>query len=196
MKMGAENRPELILASVLIIVVLVLIGRWVVSWKASSPPAVPAPVPPVVSADAGATAGHTGSRVKKKAGTFPSLDPRLTYSLLILGKDTEYVGTGRNIFRPLPIKIPRIAEPPVPDPPPLPLPQSPSLPSFHLRFFGFANSVGGTKRIFLLKDDDVFIACEGDIIDYRYKIVRVTPMSAEIEDVMNNNQQKILLTRE
>jgi hypothetical protein len=94
------------------------------------------------------------------------------------------------------MKVPRIVTPPLPNPTPLPLPPLPSLTSFHLRFFGFANKVGGTKRIFLLKDNDIFIASEGDSIDRRYKILRITPMSAEIEDVLNSNHQKILLTRE
>jgi hypothetical protein len=40
----------------------------------------------------------------------------------------------------------------------------------------------------------VFIAAEGAIIDRRYKVLRISPMSVEIEDVLNNNRQQIPLT--
>ena len=55
--------------------------------------------------------------------------------------------------------------------------------------------MGGVKRIFLSKDEDVFIAGEGDIVDRRYRIVRVSGDAVEVEDVLNNHRQMIFLTR-
>ena len=54
---------------------------------------------------------------------------------------------------------------------------------------------GEPKKIFLSQGEDVFIATEGDIIDRRYKVLRIYPMSVEIEDVLNNNRQQIPLTQ-
>jgi hypothetical protein len=64
-----------------------------------------------------------------------------------------------------------------------------------LKFFGFANKPGETKKVFLSQGEDVFIAGEGDIIDRRYKILRITPVSVEVEDVLTNNRQSIPLTQ-
>jgi len=52
-----------------------------------------------------------------------------------------------------------------------------------LKFYGFSSNAN-SRRIFLLKGDDLFIAQEGDTIDRRYRIVRVTRDSVEIEDVL------------
>jgi hypothetical protein len=41
----------------------------------------------------------------------------------------------------------------------------------------------------------VFIAKEGEIVDRRYKIVRISPNAVEILDVLSNNRQSIPLTQ-
>jgi len=63
-----------------------------------------------------------------------------------------------------------------------------------LKFFGFANKPGEPRKIFLSQGEDVFIAGEGEIVNRRYKVVRISPNSVEIEDVLNNNKQTIPLT--
>ena len=69
----------------------------------------------------------------------------------------------------------------------------PPPPPINLKFFGFANKPGEAKKIFLSQGEDVFIAGEGDIVDRRYKILHITPVSVEVEDVLNNNRQSIPL---
>ncbi len=71
----------------------------------------------------------------------------------------------------------------------------PPPPPINLKFFGFANKPGEAKKIFLSQGEDVFIAGEGDIVDRRYKILHITPVSVEVEDVLNNNRQSIPLTQ-
>jgi hypothetical protein len=137
----------------------------------------------------GAGAGRRGS-----VSTEPSLDPTLRYDWLKSSEDTKYQGAGRNIFR-AEIDIPKpvvpvhvAAAPVVPQGPPPP-------PPINLKFFGFANKPGEPKKIFLSQGEDVFIAGEGDIIDRRYRILHITPVSVEVEDVLNNNRQSIPLTQ-
>jgi hypothetical protein len=48
--------------------------------------------------------------------------------------------------------------------------------------------------VFLSKGDDIFIAKEGQIIDRRYKIIKIGPNSIEVEDVLTNNRQTLPLT--
>ncbi len=87
--------------------------------------------------------------------------------------------TGPNDARPFPI-------PAVAPPPPIPL-----------KFFGFANRPGEPKKVFLIKGEDTFIAGEGEIVDRRYKLVKISPTSVEIQDLVGSGPpQSIPLTQE
>jgi hypothetical protein len=86
-------------------------------------------------------------------------------------------------------------EPPRP-PPPHAEPKAPPIP---LKFYGFVNRTkAGDKRAFFLDGDDIVIASEGDIINKRYKIVRIGVNSAVVEDTQfkTNNQQTLPLVAE
>ncbi len=124
-----------------------------------------------------------------------SLDPTLRTDLLHTSEDTKYEGRGRNIFlaqaEPLPeVKTPVINKNPEPivNTPPAP-------PPINLKFIGFASKPGQPKQIFLMQNEDVFVAKEGEIVNRRYKVVKINPGNVEIEDVLNNNRQSIPLTQ-
>jgi len=199
-KLGAENRTKLILAAVLLVVAVALGARFVGSLGGGSSSAA-APVATSVAGSAPDTlAPPSKAKVHgsaKKPANVRSLDPTLRFDLLKASEETKYEGAGRNIFRVF-VDIPKIVQPPVPDrkvadntPPPPPPP-----PPINLKFYGFAISKPGeAKRIFLSQGEDVFIAKEGDIVDRRYKVVRIGPNSVEILDVLSNNRQSIPLTQ-
>lgn len=191
MQLGTENRNKTIAAICLMVLALVFV---VVRFSPSSPAAAKSPAPAAVP--------RPGTRriVASKAGASKivslsaarSLDPTLRYDWLKLSEDTKYGGAGRNIFR-AQIEIPK---PVVPVRQPDPVPQGPPPPPpINLKFFGFASKPGEPKKIFLSQGEDVFIAGEGDIIDRRYRILHITPVSVEVEDVLNNNRQSIPLTQ-
>ena len=49
---------------------------------------------------------------------------------------------------------------------------------------------------FGLFGEDVFVAGEGEIVDRRYKVIRISPNSVEIQDVVNSGPpQNIPLTQ-
>ena len=76
---------------------------------------------------------------------------------------------------------------------PAPAPAAPPIP---LKFFGFASKVGEPKKIFLEQGEDVWIAGEGEIVDRRYKVVRISNNAVEIQDVVNSGPpQTIQLTQ-
>jgi hypothetical protein len=197
MQLGTEDRKKTIAAVALAVLALVLVAmRFIPGSPASAKAPTPAVVPEVASrpvAPARTTSTRAGAK-KKALSTAPrSLDPTLRYDWLKASEDTKYSGTGRNIFRaeveiPKPIvsvmKKPVVQVPQGPPPPP----------PINLKFFGFANKPGEAKKIFLSQGEDVFIAGEGDIIDRRYRILHITPVSVEVEDVLNNNRQSIPLT--
>src|SRR5262249_44021564 len=121
----------------------------------------------------------------------------LRYDWLRASEDTKYEGKGRNIFSaqapiPEPVEPAQTDKPDVEEagPPPPPPP-----PPINLKFFGFASKPGESKKVFLSQGEDVFIASEGETVNRRYKVVRISPTSVEIEDQMNNNHQNIPLTQ-
>jgi hypothetical protein len=198
MKIGSEERNKLIIAIVLMVLAVLSVGYLVTKLSGSPSSATSAVVPaPAAAAPARKTAARSRTS-NKKVAPVRSLDPSLRYDWLKVSEDTKYSGTGRNIFRaqadiPAPIARPN-TDKPKDTGPPQPLPPPPP-PPINLKFFGFASKPGELKKVFLKQDEDVFIAHEGDIVDRRYKLVRISPMAVEIEDVLNNNRQSIPLTQ-
>ena len=195
MKLGAENRNKAIAAAVLGAIATVLVIRMFVGG------AVPAPAPSAAASQpppARTRAARGGS-----AASISPLDPRLRLDLLKTAENTEYQGSGRDIFRAeaAPPPIPKVVQNPdqtatnnTPPPPPQPT-GPPPLPPINLKFFGFANRPGEPTKVFLSADDQVFVASQGQIVKGRYKIVRITPTSVDIEDVLNNNKQTLPLSQ-
>lgn len=198
MKIGAENRNKVIAAGVLGLLALVLVVRALMS-PGGAEPATPVTTavtsPPVAPVKKPAV--KTKSLVKRSAPP-RSLDPELRYDWLKASEDMKYSGEGRNIFSaqapiPKPVangttdaqKAAETSGTPLPPPPP----------PINLKFFGFASKPGEPKKVFLSQGEDVFIAAEGEIVNRRYKVMRISPVSVEIEDEMNNHRQSIPLTQ-
>lgn len=192
MKLGIENRKLVIALAVLGVIALVMLGRAL--WP-SSPAAEP------VAAQTTSTAAKPGVRRTASGKVLPVVEPRrdptLDLNLLSQSEEIKYAGNGRNIFvaGSLPIEKPKGTgatdqqaalhqPPPIPPPPPI-----------TLKFFGFANRPGETKKVFLSQGEDVFIAAEGDIVDRRYRVVHISPTAVDVEDVINNNRQSLPLTQ-
>jgi hypothetical protein len=196
-KIGTENRTKLIVAITLMLIaaVVLLFNSGGSAPKAATPVAPLDPVVPSRPVAAGRAA--TGkARGKKVSAATRSLDPTLRYDWLKVSEGTEYEGKGRNVFL-AQAEIPTPVAPADPDkdetaekgPPPPPPP-----PPINLKFFGFASKPGEAKKIFLSEGEDVFIAAEGEVVNRHYKVLRISPTSVEIEDVLNNNRQSIPLT--
>jgi hypothetical protein len=195
MQLGTENRNKTIAAIALMVLALVLAA---VRFFPGSPASAEAPAPAPAEAPRAGARRPVSPRApvgRRTGASMPtrSLDPTLRYDWLKATEDTKYQGTGRNIFRAqidIPKPVVAVVRPtiPVPQGPPPP-------PPINLKFFGFASKAGEPRKIFLSEGEDVFIAGEGDIVDRRYKILRITPVSVEVEDVLNNNRQSIPLTQ-
>jgi len=196
-KLGSENRTKLIVAIGLMVVAgLVLLYNFSDSSPSAATPAFVPPGTPSQTATPARPTPRTKGRGKKASAAARSLDPTLRYDWLKASEDTKYEGNGRNIFLaqaeiPQPVapaqteeeKLKAQGPPPPPPPPPI-----------NLKFFGFASKPGEGKKIFLSEGEDVFIAAEGDVVNRHYKVLRISPTSVEIEDVLNNNRQSIPLT--
>jgi hypothetical protein len=201
-QLGLDNKKKATWAAVLgLIAVLVFAYEFIPMLTESSTPAS--------SAQAAAPAATRTPIAKSKGRQTPakkvkveSLDPTLKLDLLATSEQTRYEGNGRNIFVsqaeeiPVPVThgntdgkkeetVPRYVTPTPPVAPPIPL-----------KFYGFASSPGESKKIFLKMGEDVFVAGEGEIVDRRYKVMRITNTSVEIQDMVNSGPpQNIPLTQ-
>jgi hypothetical protein len=204
-KLGSDNSKKTMLAIGLAVVAVILTVRMFYS-SFAQPAQETAQAAPAIGAVAPTPnrKGQTrrpGPQPKKNSAPTTSLDPRLRLSALNETETLQYDGTGRNIFKsnaedPMP-KIPtpvasaikkQPEQPIAQGPPPVPLP-----PPIPLKFFGFANQQGN-KKVLLLSGDDVFVAQEGDIVQRRYKIMKINANNIEVQDVLSNNRQTIPLT--
>jgi hypothetical protein len=191
MKLGVENRKQLIWLGVLGAIALVTLGR---EFWPSSPAA---PAAPTSAATAKPVMRRTASG-KMVAVVAPRLDPTLDLNLLRQSEEIKYAGNGRNIFvagsvaqiEPVKRNGTTDMQTAINTPPPIQPP-----PPINLKFFGFANRPGETKKVFLSQGEDIFIASEGDIVDRRYRVLRISPTAVDVEDVLNNNRQSLPLTQ-
>jgi hypothetical protein len=197
-QLGLENKKKTIWAAVLgALAILAVAYQFVPMFtgpsSSDSSAQAAAPVPRV-------TARTTGKPAKKVRSE--NLDPTLRLELLASSEQTEYHGSGRNIFISqadpvIPIAMgsgatdqgkpdaPVIWHAPSPVPPP-PIP---------LQFYGFASRPGEPKKIFLKLGGDVWVAGEGDTVDLRYKVIRIMPTSVEILDSVTSSTQNVPLTQ-
>ncbi|MGC2621423.1 MAG: hypothetical protein WA414_20430 [Acidobacteriaceae bacterium] len=205
MKTGFENKRNVVTLAVLGVILLVAAGYFVDKVFVGGP--APTPVPhasteePQPAAENAGTASHsesTNGHAAKKAVSLATLDPTLHPELMAGAESLVYAGDGRNIFSmsSAPEKIEKVAGPvrnvpnmvakgPTGPPPP---------PAIDLTFFGY-ESGGGTKKAFLLHGDDVFIASEGDVVDHHYKVVKISPLSIQVTDLLYNNTQTLPLSQ-
>jgi len=189
---GAEDKKKLVIAVVLMLVALIVVGEYL--FNSSSAPSASAPSN--TNEEEAAPRAKAPKPGKKQVTVARSLDPELRFDWLKASEDTKYQGNGRNIFRAQEVVIPKPVAPPVrPQPATPPPPPAYQPPPITLKFFGFANRPGEAKKVFLEQGEDIFVASEGDIVDRRYKVLRIGPTFVEVEDVLNNNRQSIPLTQ-
>jgi hypothetical protein len=193
MKLGAENKKELMVMLVLLGVAIPLL---VYNFKdqlfgSASAANVPLAALPVASST------KTGSASPSHNGG----DPGLRWDILEASRKVPYEAGGRDIFRMEAPKIETVKatvreRPPIgPPAPPTPTPTPPP-PPIPITYYGYASRPGEPKRIFLQKtgDDTVYVVAQGETVARRYKVVEIQPTSVTMEDVLTNNRQAIHLT--
>ena len=188
MKIGSEDKRKLYAMMALFALGVLLLLRALMS---SGAPASTV----AASATANTSNPFDSNSARGRGKASLPLDPTLRTDLLKNSEEASYKGTGRNIFEEQ-LAPPVIEKPkqPVVVPPQPVVVTPPPPPTIPLKFYGFANKPGQAKAIFLANGDDIFIGHEGEIVNRRYKIVRIHATQVEIEDVLTNNRQTIPLT--
>lgn len=205
LKVGTEDKKKVYLAAGLGGVMLILLIRFLWQTFGPSPEAPPAPTPAITVTRPATTSGEPsqenvatpayGGRPAAKVSGLAALDPTLHPEVMKQAESLEYTGHGRNIFsqfsappvipKPIaPIRQAAVDTGPPPPPPPPPI---------NLGFYGYAAEKTGQKQVFLLKGDDIFIASEGDVVDRRYRVVKINSVSVQVEDIPYHNTQTLPL---
>lgn len=187
MKLGTENPKKVAVAGVLVLLGVFFLIRAFYSMPSESTVSGPPVSQPL-----------TGEKSATQLLPENNLDPRLRLDLLKNAEDVEYKGNGRNIFRAgaEPVKeIPKPITPAMIAQQQEAAKKPPAHPPINLKYFGYANRPGEENEIFLAEGDAVFVAKLGDIVNRRYKILRITPASVEVEDVISNARQTLPLTQ-
>lgn len=205
MPLGLENKRQVYIASALF-AAIVLIGGWELygAFFSTPPASRSAPIPPPALAlhtpanphPVAAGASNAGSGQNAAATiTNNGIDPTLHFDRLALTEGVDYSGTGRNIFSAdstperieTPIKTAReeraaAASVIVANEPPKP-------PAIDLKYFGYTQTKDKSLQAFFLHGDDIFAAKSGEIIDHRYKVGVIKPLTVQITDLSYNNTQ-------
>jgi hypothetical protein len=196
MKSGFGNKRNVVILSVLGVVMIAAVAYFVSTMFGGSPAPTTAAAPPVESAPQAGARSENG-RAAVKLPPLEKLDPTLHPEVMAGAEALEYSGRGRNIFSMVsaPVEIPKVLasvrpQPMVPQRPAGPPPPPP----IDLKFFGYSAN-NGARKAFLLHGDDVFIANEGDVVDHHYKVMKITPVSIQVTDLLYNNTQTLPLSQ-
>jgi hypothetical protein len=146
----------------------------------------------------GGTAPQTPAGARTSGGDSGVGDLRLE----LLDKRSDDVTPERNLFR---FESRRSAAPAAPRGPsraveipvaPASLPGPPPPPPIPLRYIGYVDQAGEVPRVGVLSDGrgNVFNGKEGDIIEGRYRVVRIGTDSAELIYVDGRGRQTIRLS--
>lgn len=218
LKLGTENKTKTYLAVGGMIIALLLAIHFVYdNFIADSTPPVPAPVATTrpsraVGSSGAASSASSGTATANESATasapfahqaiaLPSasaLDPTLHPEWMAQAEATTYTGNGRNIFSfnsaPVAeqVKIEKVKGPIRPE---QVIPQGPPPPpNIDLKFYGYYVR-SGQHRVCLIHGESLFDAAEGDVVDRRYKVVKINPLSVDVEDLGYNHTQTLPLTQ-
>ncbi len=215
LKLGTENKTKTYLGIGGMIIALLLAVHFVYDNFISTPtPTVAAPVAPVRPVRTATPASSASSRASAiSEGAAPSapfahqaialpsasaLDPTLHPEWMAQAESTTYTGNGRNIFsiNSVPeVAAVKIEKPRGPIRPEVVVPQGPPPPpNIDLKFYGYYVR-GGQHRVCLMHGESLFDAAEGDVVDRRYRVVKINPFSVDVEDLGYNHTQTLPLTQ-
>jgi hypothetical protein len=176
-----------------------------------TPRAGPAPAQPSRTRAGNAVQEFRPSLKPKRPEDRPDparIDPALQLDLLARLQSVTVKGGMRSLFEFAAAPPPKVEEPKIiprpvqgPKPPPKPedskraeIPKAPP-PPIPLKFYGYIQPKNAkeARRAFFLQGEDIFVVSEGQTVNARYRIVRIEPNSAIVEDTEHKSEQSLPL---
>jgi len=196
--LGTENKRQVILVIVLF-AFIVAYGGWLLYQRSSSPsrPANHAPAQTQARHIPAEENGPPAEGAEAQELTNAGIDPSLHFDKLAQSESVQYAGTGRNIFSaesappPIPAPLKSARNTPAASTPP---PGPPKPPNIELKYFGYSVNKDKLLKAYFVHGDDIFMATTGEIVDHRYKVGAIRPMSVEVTDLAYNNTQTLTVS--
>lgn len=180
--MGAETRRQVLLGATALILAFAIYRAWPAGTAAQTA-ASPRSRGPAAASAAAAAAGVSAPDVHLRA--LDSERPKPGATLRDLFRFRVKPSPSQSRARLYPV------EPPVPAGPPPP----PPLPPIAFKFIGMVEAPGQASKIAVLSDGkNVFHGHEGDIIEGRYRILRIGAESLEMAYLDGRGRQTIRLS--
>ena len=213
-----------ILGSVMVLLVAIFIWFQLHSSDDDHPAAAVRPVAASANTN-GVTAGAAKPGLVRRAGnskgdratikltpvdpTNGNIDPTLRLDLISRLQQVQYTESSRNLFESGPVVAanmpalptgikPMIPKPGIPSPPPSgPITPPKPVVNVPFRYYGFVKPgmKGDSNRGFFMEGDNILIATEGDVLDQKYLVVTLTPLTARVEDIQLKEGQDLQFTR-
>jgi len=153
-----------------------------------------APSPAVNNSAAGARRSSkekTGrSRESQQTG-----DSELNNNALMAAGQSSYTGGKRNIFRMVEPDRKQVDHKDTATGSDKPQTEVPHPPVINLRFYGYSIRPGEPTKAFLAEGEDFFVGKESDIVNRRYRLLRITNNSVLVEDALDNIKKIIPLVQ-
>ena len=205
-KVGTEDKKKVYLASGLGAVMLILLVRFL--WQTFGPSPAPPPAPPpvvTVARPAPTTSSERRKRTRlrrlirppggKGWRAWPRLTLRCTRRSCVRLSHSSTPAMGEISFPSflLPRRYPNRSRPSA---------RQRSIPDLHRLLhhppstwvsMAMRQRRPGQRQVFLLHGDDIFIASEGDVVDRRYRVVKIGTASVQVEDIPYHNTQTLPL---
>jgi hypothetical protein len=148
---------------------------------------------------------RVGARRPEERPDPTTVDPSLRLDRLEKLKAVTFTGGDRSLFDfsqapPPKVEAPKIVPTVAMSKPPEPKTTEPTKPAeavkpppppIPLKFYGFVTA--SDRRAFFLNGEEIFVASEGDLVQKRYKVVRIGVNSAVLEDTEHKHQQTLPL---
>ncbi len=148
-----------------------------------------------------APADHSmpGVNADEKFTPLPVDNPALRLDILKRFLELQYKGAHRSIFSatlpPPPAPPPSTVKAPVNVPPPMP--SGPPPLTVDAKYFGFVSDFSGNHRRAFFSagnnGEDVVIAGEGDTLFGRFRVIRLTATTADVEEVSSGRRATLTL---
>ncbi|MHB8734947.1 MAG: hypothetical protein ACYC6M_06555 [Terriglobales bacterium] len=132
-------------------------------------------------------------------------DPSLHLAALDAVRQQEYAGSGRDLFRSEgALDVAGAAGDPRRPAKPVIKPASPAMavntgppppPPIPLKFYGYVAQGNTQRKVFLQMADNVYVVQEGQIIEHRFVVQKIGPVSVQIEDLQTKQTQIIPLVQ-
>lgn len=136
------------------------------------------------------------AKLGEKFDPLPVDNPALRLDIMKRFLAIEYNGVHRSIFSASAPPPPQPATPPQPVNAAPPAPTGPAPLTVDAKFFGYVSDFGGShRRAFFAtnNNDDVIIASEGDTLLGRFRVIRLTNTTADVEEVASGRRATLTL---